>query len=274
MNTAGPPSEKGRSSDGETPTSVPRQRTPHSSPLGVLDEGYAVARREDPVHRFRLQVRARVVAQAARGHFNSFAGLRVLDLGAAEGRTLLELARLLPGARFTGVEFSRDLLAAAPPLPAQVELIEGDITRLDLPDGRFDLVCALALLEHLDDPAAAVREAWRVLREGGLFVATAPDPFWDHLAERFGLLAGGQHAVEMDRGRLVSTVEKAGFTAVRYRRFMFAPVAFLPYLHLPVSPDLSLRLDRLLDAMRIFAPLFVNQAVIGVKGTGQPDVSG
>ncbi|RME56783.1 MAG: class I SAM-dependent methyltransferase [Deltaproteobacteria bacterium] len=268
MNTADPPSEKGRPSEGEAPEFPSRRDPPPPSPLGVLDEGYAVARREDPVHRFRLQVRARVVAHAARGHFTSFAGLRVLDLGAAEGRTLLELARLLPGARFTGVEFSRELIAAAPSLPAQIELIEGDVTRLDLPDGRFDLVCALALLEHLDDPGAAVREAWRVLRQGGLFVATAPDPFWDHLAERFGLLAGEQHAVEMDRDRLLSTVETAGFTAVRYRRFMFAPVAFLPYLHLPVPPGLSLRLDRLLDAMRIFAPLFVNQAIVGVKGEG------
>ena len=43
------------------------------------------------------------------------------------------------------------------------------------PDGRFDLVFADNVLEHLPDPAAVFAEVARVLRPGGMFLAKTPN---------------------------------------------------------------------------------------------------
>ena len=45
---------------------------------------------------------------------------------------------------------------------------------LPFADGSFDVVCALDILEHLDDDAAAARELERVCKPGGHVIAFVP----------------------------------------------------------------------------------------------------
>jgi ubiquinone/menaquinone biosynthesis C-methylase UbiE len=47
-----------------------------------------------------------------------------------------------------------------------------------VPDGRFDLVVACDVLEHINDDRAAIRETWRVLRPRGTAILTVPQ--FDH----------------------------------------------------------------------------------------------
>ena len=49
-----------------------------------------------------------------------------------------------------------------------------DLTALDLPDARFDLVICNHVLEHIPDDRAAMREMYRVLAPGGQAVITVP----------------------------------------------------------------------------------------------------
>lgn len=48
-----------------------------------------------------------------------------------------------------------------------------DVTNLAFPDSSFDVVVSFETLEHVDAPAA-IREAARVLRAGGTYVASTP----------------------------------------------------------------------------------------------------
>ena len=235
---------------------------------GLLGRDYLEGRTRRSELRFRLAGRAAAVADVVRRHTVPLPELRVVDLGCAEGRTMLELARRLPVRSATGVELSRELVDAAADLPAGLEVVHGDITDLGelVEDGSADLVTALAVLEHLPAPQAAVAEACRCLRPGGLFVASCPNPFWERISARLGLLAdGAQHLSDLDRKRLIGTVRAAGLEPVEFSPFMWAPVAVLSYAHIPVSARLAVKLDRIIHRIRILDLLFVNQLVAARK---------
>jgi SAM-dependent methyltransferase len=57
-----------------------------------------------------------------------------------------------------------------------------DAHALPYADGVFDLVLAIALVEHLADPVRAISEIFRTLRRGGCFVGTSAflEPFHDN----------------------------------------------------------------------------------------------
>jgi len=97
-----------------------------------------------------------------------------LDIGTGTGR-LLEL--VAPRAeRALGVDASRDMLTLARARLAERGLADrctvrqADMYRLPLPDGGFDVVALQMVLHYAEDPAAALAEAARVLRPGGLLV--------------------------------------------------------------------------------------------------------
>ena len=167
-------------------------------------------------------MRTAIVAAAAQSEH------AVLELGAADGLTLLAIRELLgPAGRFDGVELSEELLAAVPSLPAGVTIHHGDVMALpkEIAADSYDLCTALAVLEHLPDPTAALREAHRALKPGGVLVATAPNPLWDHIAGRLGMVAEEHHEQELDERALRRIVADAGFVDVEFRRFMWAPSA-------------------------------------------------
>lgn len=243
-----------------------------SNPKGVLNANYSDNRAKKRELFFRYRVRATAVIEAKQRHAPGDSPIRLLDLGAADGKTLAFMAQSLPIKEAIGVEYNQDLINCADgPLQGidNTRLIRGDVSHLEaFPDNSYDLVTALALLEHISDPSTVIKEATRVLKPGGLFVASSPIPFWDHLAVKTGLLKEDHHECDMYPKRFRGFFSmQAELEIIEYRRFMFAPVGVLAYLGIQPSPAGSLAIDSFFSFFRIFDPLFVNQLIVVRKAS-------
>jgi SAM-dependent methyltransferase len=98
--------------------------------------------------------------------------LRILDAGCGTGG-MLDLYRTWPDAEVVGLDFSPDALSFSRSR-GHKRLLGGDLTVLPFRTGTFDVVNALDVVEHIDDDGRALAEISRVLRPGGILVATVP----------------------------------------------------------------------------------------------------
>src|SRR5919108_5991801 len=109
-----------------------------------------------------------IVLDQVRHLFNQ--PLHVVDVGCGTGGTL----SLLPSSwKATGVDVADDALKFAK-TRKHFRLVQASAMALPFDGNRFDLAFALDVVEHCSDDAAAARELHRVLKPGGLLVATVP----------------------------------------------------------------------------------------------------
>ncbi len=128
---------------------------------------------------------------------------RALDIGCGAGGYLTRLARA--GWDTYGVESDPQAVAVA--RAAGHALYEGLFEEVDLPSDHFDLVALEHVLEHLPDPAAALRKVVRLLRPGGM--ALIRTPVHDALTAR--LFRADWFPLEAPRHRVI-------FSSVALRR--------------------------------------------------------
>jgi SAM-dependent methyltransferase len=57
----------------------------------------------------------------------------------------------------------------------RAHVFAGDVTEANYPDGCFDLVVSLEVVEHLPSPMQHLREFYRITRPGGLLLLTTPN---------------------------------------------------------------------------------------------------
>jgi 2-polyprenyl-6-hydroxyphenyl methylase/3-demethylubiquinone-9 3-methyltransferase len=141
-------------------------------------------------------------------------GALLVDLGCGGGLLAPHVAAL--GYTHVGVDVVDSALRSA--RAHAVTPIKGDVLHLPLGDGCADVVVAGEILEHVRDLDAAVTEACRLLRPGGLLVldtiaATAVARFLAvTVAERVPGVPRGIHdpALFVDRVRLVGLCARAG----------------------------------------------------------------
>ncbi len=136
---------------------------------------------EDARHFDYFEERSRADADAARriqqAVFSAArlrAGERILDLGSGNGWLAEDCARRglpVPVAVDIGV---RNLVELRTRHGNRVLCVAADATMLPFRDGSFERIIASEVLEHVNEPPALLREAWRCLRGEGRLVVSTP----------------------------------------------------------------------------------------------------
>ncbi|TVT59358.1 methyltransferase domain-containing protein [Amycolatopsis rhizosphaerae] len=156
-------------------------------------------------------------------------GMALLDVGSGPGTITADLAALVAPGEVTALEPTREALALAERTAAErgagnMRFDTGDVHSLPHPDGRFDVVHAHQVLQHVHDPVLALREMRRVRTADGVVAARDADyaamtwypeipalDEWLSVYRRTARHNGG----EPDAGRrLLSWARKAGFTDI------------------------------------------------------------
>lgn len=111
-------------------------------------------------------------------------GKDYVELGCGGGQGTVGTATLAPDT-VVGVDFSGDQLAYARQLRdrygVDAEFVTGDVTNLPFADDSFDVASSEAVFQMVEQFDQALREAHRVLRDGGVFVLSVPHQLYEVL---------------------------------------------------------------------------------------------
>ncbi len=207
-------------------------------------------------------------------------GIRVLDGGTGTGSVAAVAASY--GAEVTAVDSDEAMLAAASNRLPQATCLAADVTDLPFPDGRFDVVLANFVVNHLDDPRAGMAELSRVLAGDGALALTiwASGPsvmkqLWDDVIVASDVVPPAAERLPADKdfartaAGLRELVAGAGLVAVQVRtvewllrinpdRFWAGPAAGIAGIGSVVTaqrPQVQARMKQQYD--RLVQPLLV-----------------
>ena len=146
-------------------------------------------------------------------------GQVVLDLGSGAGLdVLLSARRVTPAGHAYGVDMTDEMLALANANRERASVtnatfLKGTIESVPLPDASVDVVISNCVINLAKDKGAVIKEAFRVLRPGGLFAVADMvelEPLPEDLKKRLDSWAGclsGTVPIDQYRAALL----KAGF---------------------------------------------------------------
>jgi len=177
-------------------------------------------------------------------------GKTALDVGCGAGLLAEPLARL--GATVTAIDAAPELIEAAKAHAAGAGLtVDYRCVAVEHLDGRFDLVTAMEVIEHVADPQGFVYSLVSRLAPNGLLLLSTPNrTAWSRLltitlAEGFGRIPRGTHDYDqfIDPDRMRGLLAKAGMEVIDIEG-----IAFSPTKGLHLSEDV--RLNYLVAARR------------------------
>lgn len=138
---------------------------------------------------------------------------RLLDVGCSSGAFLNAAVKL--GYQAEGVEPAEK--AAATAKAAGLKVHQGLLHDAAYPDGRFEAVTLLEVIEHLNDPLPVLQECHRILKPGGiLLIGTANAASWTTHAfkghwDYFSIARHGGHVSFFNPQSLEKLAGQAGF---------------------------------------------------------------
>lgn len=152
-------------------------------------------------------------------HLKTIAPERILDVGCGGGRNAGELLKKYPSAKGMAVDYSelsvkkaseynKDLIAAG-----RLEVKQGDVSALSLPDGTYDLATAFETIYFWQGLEKCFSEVARVLKEGGCFMIVNESDGTDATSLKFEKIIDGMKCYTAEQ--IEAALRAAGFTEVK-----------------------------------------------------------
>ena len=104
------------------------------------------------------------------------AGITVADVGSGTGFNTEGIVKIVPPQQVTCVDQSPHQMSKAKAKPELLgcTFLQGDAENLPLPSNSFDRYVSAGSIEYWPDPAKGIREAYRIVKPGGLALMIGP----------------------------------------------------------------------------------------------------
>jgi len=181
--------------------------------------------------------------QADEHGFKPLAGKTALDVGCGAGLLAEPLARM--GAAVTAVDAAPELIEVAKDHAAGQGLpIDYRAVGVEAVEGKFDLVTAMEVIEHVAEPQEFIDCLAERLADGGLLILSTPNKTaWSRLltitlAEGFGQIPKGTHDFEkfIDPDTMRALLAEAGLECIDFEGIAISPTRGL---HLSENTSLN-----------------------------------
>lgn len=222
-----------------------------------------------------LKRRARRIIE----ELNPQEGEKVVDLGCGTGYYLYLLNNLPVSLKLTGFDYDKKALDEAEVILSdrKIDFLSGDMHKMPFKDNSFDKAISSEVLEHLREDTQALREVFRILKSGGIFIVSVPSInyplFWDpinwilqhmfdtHIKTGFfsGLWSGHIRLYALED--LIRKFEKAGFKiecaeeltywCLPFNHYLVNIVARLLY-DVKISPKIADKLSKFKESKKPF----------------------
>ena len=181
--------------------------------------------------------------------------LRLLDVGCGTGSNLAAFSGFALAA---GIDMSVEALGFC--RQRGIERVAlSEVERLPFPDGAFDVITAMDMLEHTDDDLAALAELRRVLKPGGLLLVTVP---------AYGFLWSEHDEALKHRRRYTAHELRNKMTVTDFRierSSYFITALFFPILAMRLHQGLFKKSTHPQTSIRLL-PGWINSSLVGLLG--------
>jgi SAM-dependent methyltransferase len=194
-------------------------------------------------------------------------GSKCFELGCGDGRTSGLYLRD-HGCEYVGLDVSTSAVRAAKDLGLDARRIE-DGESLPFPDSSFDVAVCTQVMEHLYHPQLAAADILRVLRPGGVLIATVPNVAywrrrldlalfgrWNPLGDEFAVAQPWRdpHIRFFNPGSLKRMLSSVGFSPVKVGGHGGGLLQDTPWVGRKLSKGANSRIYRLGE--RVFPSFF------------------
>lgn len=173
---------------------------------------------------------------------------RILEIGAGAAWLSAELSKQPRVVEVIATDFSPKLLKEQAPKVfqllgahnAKITRMPADFHRLDFPDNHFDLVVCSTVLHHASNIVQVLREAKRVLKPGGKFVAIR-EPVWP--------LIKIKSRAKMLQKLVATGVDERFYTLADYKEFFRQAALPLEVKRINLSTGLKYYVNKLVNGL-------------------------